>query len=47
MSRLAIDAHVHAQCFAPGFPKEGERCTYNRLEEAIKFKASRVKGLRD
>ncbi len=35
MSRLVIDAHVHPQRFTPGFLKEGERFTYNKLENAI------------
>ncbi len=35
MSRLIIDAHVHAQRFAPGFLKRGERFTYRGLENSI------------
>ena len=45
MSRLVIDAHVHPQRFPPGFLQRGERFTYNRPEDAIKFKESRVQVL--
>ena len=47
MSRLVIDAHVHAQRFAPSFLQRGESLTCDSLEETIKFKASRVKDLGD
>lgn len=35
MNRIVIDAHVHPQHFTPGFLKEGERFTYDKLENAI------------
>lgn len=35
MSRLVIDAHVHAQRFAPGFLKRNEPFTYRGLENVI------------
>ncbi len=35
MSRLVIDAHVHAQRFRPGLLARGEPFTYRGLEEAI------------
>lgn len=35
MARLIIDAHTHAQRFAPGFLKRGEDFNYRRLEDHI------------
>ena len=35
MSRLIVDAHVHAQRFTPGFLKRGEPFTYKGLENVI------------
>ncbi len=35
MSRLIIDAHVHAQRFTPGHLSRGEAFTYEGLEDAI------------
>lgn len=35
MSRLIVDAHVHAQRFTPGFLKRGEPFTYKNLENVI------------
>jgi predicted TIM-barrel fold metal-dependent hydrolase len=35
LSRLVIDAHVHAQRFTPGFVRRGDPFTYQGLENAI------------